>query len=164
MFGRLVCLVSICLTLYAHVFLTEYRYFLFQASLVPVLCLRNEPLAENAHSWRHDIELALGVIESMFAINSSSLKCYDTIHNLCGEYLMSNSPTHTFQMPSTQESPQTQITNMYSMMWPNVPTLEADVIMQDEAWLKFLNELPPEQQNIGDVDVTEDQWELLLDP
>jgi transcriptional regulatory protein GAL4 len=131
---------------------------------VPVFCLRNEPLSEYAHSWRRDIELALGVIESMFSITPSSLKCYDTIHNLCGEYLRSNSSTNDFQMPSTQESPQTQISNVYSMMWPNVPAIEADVVMQDEAWLRFLNELPPEQQIITDLDITDDQWGILLDP
>jgi len=131
---------------------------------VPIFCLRNEPLSENAHSWRHDIGLALDVIEGMFSINSSSLKCYDTIHNLCGEYLTSNPSTSNFQMPSTHESPQTQISNVYSMMWPSVPAVEADVVMQDEAWLRFLNEPPPEQQIIRDVDTTEDQLDLLSDP
>lgn len=144
--------------------LTRYRYFLFQASLVPIFCLRNEPLSEHAHSWRYDIELALSVIESMFSINSSSLKCHDTIHNLCGEYLASNSSSDSFKMASTQESPQTQISNVYSMMWPNVPAAEADVVMQDEAWLRFLNEMPPEQQITEGVEFTGGQWDLPTQP
>lgn len=36
------------------------------------------------------------------------------------------------------ESPQTQMNNVYSMMWPNVPALEADVVMRDDAWMEFL--------------------------
>jgi hypothetical protein len=28
--------------------------------------------------------------------------------------------------------------NVYSMMWPNLPALEADVVMQDDAWMEFL--------------------------
>ncbi|RDW73629.1 hypothetical protein BP5796_07071 [Coleophoma crateriformis] len=139
-------------------------YFLFQASLLPIFCLRNMPLSENALSWRQDIELALNVIESMFAINSSSLKCYDTIHNLCGDYLAANSSSENYQMTSTQESPQTQISNVYSMMWPNVPAVEADVVMQDEAWLRFLSEQPLEQQVMGDADFTEGQWDMLSHP
>jgi transcriptional regulatory protein GAL4 len=115
--------------IYAGVFLTKHRYFLFQASLVPVFCLRNAPLSENAGSWRLDIEVALNVIESMFLINSSSLMCYDTIYNLYGEYLTSNPLSDDIKMASTQESPQTQISNVYSMMWPNVPAVKADVVM-----------------------------------
>ncbi|KAL1842714.1 hypothetical protein VTK73DRAFT_3064 [Phialemonium thermophilum] len=38
------------------------------------------------------------------------------------------------------ESPQTQIHSVFSMMWPNVPPLEAaDVVMgEDAAWMEFL--------------------------
>jgi hypothetical protein len=50
------------------------------------------------------------------------------------------------------------------MMWPNVPAAEADVVIQEEAWMEFLNELPPEQQVIRDVDFADGQWDLLLDP
>lgn len=46
------------------------------------------------------------------------------------------------------------------MMWPNVPAVEADVVMQDEAWLRFLNEMPPEQQITEGVEFTGDQWDL----
>lgn len=39
-----------------------------------------------------------------------------------------------------EESPQTQINNVFSMMWPNVPPMEAaDVVMGDDAgWMDFL--------------------------
>jgi len=41
-------------------------------------------------------------------------------------------------MSPINESPQTQMNHVYSMMWPNVPALEADVVMQDDAWMEFL--------------------------
>jgi len=44
----------------------------------------------------------------------------------------------------TNESPQTQMNNVYSMMWPNVPALEADVVMQDDAWMEFLRGEDPD--------------------
>jgi len=34
--------------------------------------------------------------------------------------------------------------NVYSMMWPNVPALEADVVMQDDAWMEFLRGEDPD--------------------
>lgn len=38
------------------------------------------------------------------------------------------------------ESPQTQINSVFTMMWPNMPALEAaDVVMGDDAgWMEFL--------------------------
>lgn len=47
------------------------------------------------------------------------------------------------------ESPQTQMNNVYSMMWPNVPALEADVVMQDDAWMEFLRGEDPDFGNFG---------------
>jgi transcriptional regulatory protein GAL4 len=44
------------------------------------------------------------------------------------------------QQQPVGESPQTQINSVFSMMWPNVPPMEAaDVVMGDEAgWMEFL--------------------------
>lgn len=39
---------------------------------------------------------------------------------------------------ATQESPQTQISNVYAMMWPNANPGEVDFMMQDGAWSSFL--------------------------
>ncbi len=114
---------------------------------MPVFCLRNDPLSPDAPAWRQDIILALSVIESMIYINLSSSKCYDTIQKLCGEYLINTQASDALQLNPTVESPQTQINNVYSMMWPNA---EADVVMQDDAWLRFLDDLPIEDPtNLG---------------
>lgn len=96
-------------------------------------------------------------------MNSSSSRCYQVIIDLCGRFLDSNdialpvAPSATAPADSTtspsyednaaqpsapepiDESPQTQINSVFSMMWPNVPPLEAaDVVMGDDAWMEFL--------------------------
>jgi transcriptional regulatory protein GAL4 len=41
-------------------------------------------------------------------------------------------------MGPVDESPQTQINGLYEMMWPSMNAYEADVVMQDDAWMDFL--------------------------
>lgn len=53
------------------------------------------------------------------------------------------------EMSPINESPQTQMNNVYSMMWPNVPALEADVVMQDDAWMEFLRGEDPDFGGFG---------------
>ena len=92
--------------------------------------------------------------------NTSSMRCHSMIIELCGAFLDSQEleaasiplpmPSQAFD-PSQQseeqdtsgtwmddepveESPQTQINGMFSMMWPN-----ADIAMGDDAgWMEFL--------------------------
>jgi hypothetical protein len=58
-----------------------------------------------------------------------------------------NGTAGTTGMSPINESPQTQMNNVYSMMWPNVPALEADVVMQDDAWMEFLRGEDPDFGN-----------------
>ncbi|CAM1509583.1 Fc.00g033220.m01.CDS01 [Cosmosporella sp. VM-42] len=140
-------------------------YFLFQAALIPCICLRNDPGAVEAGDWRAQIISTLHTIANMSSVNTSSERCHQIILNLCGRYLdyrrteqpglkstanesmgdLVNLPigTHFESWIETQpvgESPQTQIHNVISMMWPNVPLMEAaDVVMDDEAgWMEFI--------------------------
>lgn len=96
-------------------------------------------------------------------MNSSSSRCYQVIVDLCGRFLDSSvvaSHAPPAAPPSTaaqearstpnydalevapepiDESPHTQINSVFSMMWPNVPPMEAaDVVMGDDAWMEFL--------------------------
>lgn len=64
---------------------------------------------------------------------------------LCGQFLQPDlplAPDHYIieaeggLTPGTipiDESPETQVDNMYSMMWPN-----ADINMQDDPWMEFM--------------------------
>lgn len=124
------------------------RYFLFQAALIPCVCLRNDPSAPEASSWRAQIATALRTITAMSPVNTSSDRCHKTILDLCGRYL--NSETSSADVSHLEswvegepvdESPQTQINNVINMMWPNVPQMgPADVVMGDDAgWMEVLN-------------------------
>jgi len=52
-------------------------------------------------------------------------------------------------MSPINESPQTQMNHVYNMMWPNLPALEADVVMQDDAWMEFLRGEVPGFEGLG---------------
>lgn len=87
----------------------------FQAIMIPMICLRNDPSAPAAVSHRDQILDALDVIADMSRLNSAAQRCHETIMNLCGVYLTQDvaqwsSPVH--------ESPQTQLNALYSFMWP----------------------------------------------
>lgn len=134
--------------------------------MIPCICLRNDPSALEAPDWRSQIAMTLGSIISMAPFNATSARCRQIIFELCGRYLdnsqleqlapeppalsqddVGNSGDQPalgldqwVQSQPVGESPQTQINNVFSMMWPNVPPMEAaDVVMGDEAgWMEFL--------------------------
>ena len=147
--------------------LTRSRYFLFQAALIPCICLRNDPAAEEAADWRKQIAATLKNIAAMSPVNASCARCYQIISELCGRYMESGTgetpaaeaaatPAKVFdetqprdvlgdtpQWVDSQpvgESPETQINHVFSMLWPNVHPLEAaDVVMGDDiGWMEFL--------------------------
>lgn len=97
-------------------------YFLFQAILIPVICLRNNPQHMLAEDWRRQILQAMPVLESMSHLNSTSSRCLGVIRSLCGSYL---DPSIVGWGP-TEESPQTQLVNLYPLMWPTLDTVQAD--------------------------------------
>ncbi|KAI9163590.1 C6 transcription factor [Paramyrothecium foliicola] len=140
-------------------------YFLFQAALIPCICLRNDPSAPAASDWRTQITTTLHAIAAMSRANASSARCHQIISDLCGRYINTSQTEPLVEHTNLQteqvaagptvdaaeleswiaqgpvgESPQTQINNVFSMMWPNVPPLEAaDVVMGDDAgWMEFL--------------------------
>ncbi|KAH6682919.1 fungal-specific transcription factor domain-containing protein [Halenospora varia] len=131
-------------------------YFLFQAALIPCICLRNSPLSPQASDWRSQILATLSTISSLSPVNSSSPRCHQVILKLCGQFLQEElahgsgigPEGHGMEagggLSPINESPQTQMNNVYSMMWPNVPALEADVVMQDDAWMEFLRGEDPD--------------------
>ncbi|KAK2024053.1 fungal-specific transcription factor domain-containing protein [Colletotrichum zoysiae] len=137
-------------------------YFLFQAALIPCICLRNDPNSSNAADWREQVTITIRCIAALAPANSSSPRCYQVIMDLCGRFLNDDAvaarvlATHPQMQTTTapgyepdtvpigepepiDESPQTQINSVFSMMWPNVPPMEAaDVVMADDAWMEFL--------------------------
>lgn len=68
------------------------RYFLFQAALIPCICLRNGPFEPNAPSWARQIQTTLRTIKALSPSNSSASRCYQVIMDLCGKYLSGAGP------------------------------------------------------------------------
>jgi len=112
-------------------------YFLFQAVLIPVMCLRNEPFSPSSDSWRDQIRRTIDVLNDMTRLNEAASKCLKTINSLCGVFLSSE------QGPSPiNESPQTQLNNLYSFMWPlSDAQMTSDFALQDFPIQHLLNQI-----------------------
>lgn len=65
----------------------QSRYFVFQAALIPCICLRNLPLSDQAADWRQQITTSLQTVASLAPVNVSAARCYGVIAELCGRYL-----------------------------------------------------------------------------
>jgi transcriptional regulatory protein GAL4 len=109
-------------------------YFLFSATLVPVISLRNDPQSPMASEWREDIEIATQIVKSMVGLSIFAEKCFQTLERLSIGYTSHNGgqdASETGQIPdSTDESPITQMLSMHSMMWPEVPEFN----MEEQLW------------------------------
>jgi transcriptional regulatory protein GAL4 len=131
-------------------------YFLFQASMIPSVCLRNDPASPMAQDWREQLDIALKIMQSMFSINPSSRDCYEIVLRLCSNYLLNASGVHTssptFGMEPVEESPNTQIEGLYSMMWPGANTTEVDMLIENDSWNNFIADIPDDSQNFLDQD------------
>lgn len=62
-------------------------YFLFQASLIPIICLSSEPTSDHAPDWLEDIEKTKRILISMIDKNKLAVKFYDVIERLQEQYL-----------------------------------------------------------------------------
>jgi transcriptional regulatory protein GAL4 len=127
-------------------------YFLFQATMIPSVCLRNEPTSSMANDWREQLNTALSIMRSMFAINPASRECHEVVLRLCSDYLTSASsiPTSSpvFGLEPVEESPNTQINALYGMMWPGANTTDVDML--NDSWNNFIADLPDDSSNLFD--------------
>lgn len=82
------------------------------------------------------IQQTLSVMTEMNEINPSSIECQSVIMRLCGHFLNTTSAAVPSCAPlaATEESPQTQINNVYSMMWPSASPASTDLLMSDSQW------------------------------
>lgn len=117
-------------------------YFLFQATLIPVVCLRNEPQSPLAADWRNQISQALQTISSMTRLNSTAARCHEVVVKLCGAYLAQDM---TVWESPTSESPFSQLNALNSFMWPMAdPQLSTgyDLAFLDSVPFDFVNQFP----------------------
>lgn len=117
-------------------------YFLFQALLVPVICLRNDSHSNLAPEWRDRILVAMDTMSDMARLNSAATRCHITVTKLCGAYLAAD--ITQWQSP-TNESPQTQMNALYSYMFGPVADAQlfniADLQMQEASLMDFMGQL-----------------------
>ncbi|KAJ5826737.1 hypothetical protein N7447_003500 [Penicillium robsamsonii] len=106
-------------------------YFLFSATLVPVISIRNDPQSPLATCWREDIESATETIKSMAELSPFAERCAENLEKLCSGYLTRPPQTYnvsdseTFWMPDPiGDSPISQMLSMYSMIWPEAAQLD----------------------------------------
>jgi len=129
-------------------------YFLFQATMIPSVCLRNEPTSSMAHNWREQLNTALSIMRSMFAINPASRECHEIVLRLCSDYLTTASSipasSPVFGLEPVEESPNTQINALYGMMWPGANTTEVDMLIENDSWNSFIADLPEDSSNLLD--------------
>ncbi|PPJ56309.1 hypothetical protein CBER1_00716 [Cercospora berteroae] len=118
-------------------------YFIFQASMIPTIMLRNNPNAPQADTWRTQLHLVLTVLESMHFINAASKECRELIIRLCGGFLATNAGIAEASLHPVEESPETQLSGLQGMMWPGVHGTETDTFMQDQDWTTFLINMEP---------------------
>jgi len=63
-------------------------YFLLQAVLIPVHCLRHVSSHSRLAEWIEQVNIALEIVNAMVDINPNALKCKDIIYKLCGTHLV----------------------------------------------------------------------------
>jgi len=117
-------------------------YFLFQATLIPVVGLRNEPHCSHADEWRNLISTALQAISDMGRINSAASRCHAVVMKLCGTYLTQD--MSQWGSP-TSESPFTQLNALNSLMWPMTDpqvSMPSDFGLLDFVPMDFLDQFP----------------------
>ncbi|KAK8226151.1 Zn(II)2Cys6 transcription factor [Phyllosticta capitalensis] len=93
-------------------------FFLFQAVLVPLIALRNEPDSEHADDWGQQVQKAVAVLEDMAQMNSTASRCLRVIQ--------------------TEASPQTQLNHFNSLLWP----YDAANLDEGGAPVEYFNQMP----------------------
>ena len=96
-------------------------YFLLQAALIPVHCLRRNPTHAQASAWISQVRTALEIINPMININPSAQKCRDIIHRLCGDTLGQTTLPRQ-QNPVTSED---TVNFDFSTAYPNDPNIDS---------------------------------------
>ncbi|KAI0439714.1 fungal-specific transcription factor domain-containing protein [Xylaria telfairii] len=140
-------------------------YFLFQAALIPCICLRNDSASPAAEDWKEQIMKTLKSITTLATLNASSARCCTAIADMCGQFIDAPilplpdawpsahrphyGPHHAEPVPMEhamtevpqpiREVSQARMDSHFSPLWPDASSLgTSDVFMGDEAWTNLL--------------------------
>ncbi|KAJ8125927.1 hypothetical protein O1611_g7711 [Lasiodiplodia mahajangana] len=141
-------------------------YFLFQAALIPCICLRSDPASSTADDWKEQIMSAWKSITSLASLNSSAARCCQAISELCGQFVNLPAPhpyttwlsnpntsreahapelvqeeqfvTEPMQQPIGENS-QGRLDGQFPLFWPDTSAFNSsDVFMEGEDWTSLL--------------------------
>lgn len=84
--------------------------------MIPVICLRNDPQAAIAFSWREQIKQSIETLKKMVTMSLAAERCLGAIDALCGGLLEQDNDLQVELLP-TDESPRTQLNNLYPLLW-----------------------------------------------
>ncbi|KAL7930663.1 fungal-specific transcription factor domain-containing protein [Trichoderma chlorosporum] len=116
-------------------------YFLFQAVLIPIVCLRNNPRSDLAGTWRDQIQESIRTLESMMRLNPTASRCLRIVSSLTESYISNEEEING----PTQESWQDQLTGLYPMMWPELGSdfaqLDRINVLQESTITDFMNRM-----------------------
>jgi transcriptional regulatory protein GAL4 len=89
-----------CVAVFENLKLTTHnRYFLFQAGLIPIICLMTDPINDDAHSWLNDILTTRDLINRTAINNSLATRCLEIFNQLCSPVFDAPVPQDALQNP-----------------------------------------------------------------
>lgn len=89
----------------------DYRYFLFQAGLIPIICLVTEPTHQNAQSWLNDILTTKDLLTQAAANNRLASRCLNVFERLCAPVFNVSEPQEVLQNPEVFDGTFSAYTN-----------------------------------------------------
>ncbi|KAF3985373.1 hypothetical protein FT663_01868 [Candidozyma haemuli var. vulneris] len=105
-------------------------YFLIPAVVMPLVCLRNDPVSPEANGWRKEVVMAQRVIDKISKICPPAVRISELISNMGGgclghqEHNSSgltpfNPDNMAFPTMAVDESPMSQLMQLHTMLWPS---------------------------------------------
>lgn len=100
-------------------------YFLFQASLIPVICLAAEPTSEHAHRWLEDVQKTKAILVSLTDQNRLAERFYRVLERLSERYIQ----TDISQQPELRNE---WMSDIYSLVFNYSRAPEPDFDLANE--------------------------------
>lgn len=103
-------------------------FFLIPAVVMPLVCLRNDPVSAEANAWRKEVMVAQKVIDKILKIcppagrisefiSNMALGCLGNQENTTGFTPLTDNMA--FPTIAVDESPMSQLMQLHTMLWPS---------------------------------------------
>uniref|UniRef100_A0A0L0P437 Zn(2)-C6 fungal-type domain-containing protein n=1 Tax=Candidozyma auris TaxID=498019 RepID=A0A0L0P437_CANAR len=105
-------------------------YFLIPALLMPLVCLRNDPVSPEAGRWRNEVFLSQKIIDKILMIcppaarisefiSSLGVGCLTQQEHKPTEFSPVNAENMALSSIAVDESPMSQLMQLHTMLWPS---------------------------------------------